>query len=387
MDINHMINAESSSSSSSSSELLKAQAQVWNCAFSYINSMSLKCAVELGIPDVIHKHGQPMTLSQIASALDIQKNKAHCIQRLMRILVHSGFFAQQNTIDKDESEVGMAIVPANPQTRPNPPAKTRPLRDEPLRAAPFMFLITHPIVTTPFNFLSSWFKNDDPSTPTVFESTHGKDIWGCLAQDAKFKNVFYDAMMTDSQFISSVLIEECKEVFKGLKCLVDLGGGTGTMVKAIAEAFPEMKCIVFDLPHVVDNNLQQQQGTNKNLEFLGGDMFEAIPPADAVLLKWVLHNWGDEESVKILKKCKEAIDGSKDKGGKVIVIDMVIEDQSIDKDSTETQLCSDMLMMSLFSVAKERSIKEWKKLFLEAGFSHYNVNSTLGLRSLIELYP
>nr|BBO60591.1 O-methyltransferase [Citrus reticulata] len=374
MDMNHMINAESSSSSS---ELLKAQAQVWNCAFSYINSMALKCAVELGIPDVIHKHGQPMTLSLIASTLDIQKNKAHCIQRLMRILVHSGFFAQKNKIDKDESEVYYSLTPASRLL----------LKDEPLRAAPFMFLITHPIITTPFNFLSSWFKNDDPSTPTVFESTHGKDIWGCLAQEAKFKNVFYDAMMTDSQFISSVLIKDCKEVFKGLKCLVDLGGGTGTMAKAIAEAFPEMKCIVFDLPHVVDNNLQQQQGTNKNLEFLGGDMFEAIPPADAVLLKWVLHNWGDKENVKILKKCKEAIDGSKDKGGKVIVIDMVIEDQSIDKDSTKTQLCSDMLMMSLFSVAKERSIKEWKKLFLEAGFSHYNVNSTLGLRSLIELYP
>lgn len=104
-------------------------------------------------------------------------------------------------------------------------------------------------------------------------------------------------------------------------------------------------------------------------------------------MKLVLHDWGDEESVAILKKCKEAIDGSKGKGGKVIVIDMVMEDQSIEKDSTETKLCCDMLMMSLFSVAKERSIKEWNKLFLEAGFSRYKITSILGLRSLIELYP
>lgn len=272
MDMNHMINAENSSSSS---ELLKAQAQVWNCTFNYINSMSLKCAVELGIPDVIHKHGQPMTLSQIASALSIQQNKAPCIQRLMRILVHSGFFAQENKIDKDEPEVYFSLTPASRLL----------LKDEPLRATPILLLVTHPMITTPFNFLSSWFQNDDPSAPAVFESTHGKDIWDCLAQDAKFKNFFYDAMMVDSQFISSVLIKDCKDVFKGLNCLVDLGGGTGTMAKAIAEAFPEMKCIVFDLPHVLDNNLQQQQGTNMNLEYHGGDMFKAIPPADAVLLK------------------------------------------------------------------------------------------------------
>lgn len=88
--------------------------------------------------------------------------------------------------------------------------------------------------------------------------------------------------------------------------------------------------------------------------------------------------------MKILKLCREAI--CKDEEGKVIIIDMVLENQETDKKTTETQLCFDLLMMVNFS-GRERNEKEWKKLFLAAGFSHYNITPIMGLRSLIEVYP
>ena len=105
-------------------------------------------------------------------------------------------------------------------------------------------------------------------------------------------------------------------------------------------------------------------------------------------LQWIIHDWGDEESVKILKRCIEAIP-SREKGGKVIIIDIVIEEnkKEDDKEKMDGQLCFDMMMVGLFNTGKERSVEEWKKLFLEAGFSHFNINPLLGLRSLIELYP
>ncbi|KAJ0076235.1 hypothetical protein Patl1_33967 [Pistacia atlantica] len=175
-------------------------------------------------------------------------------------------------------------------------------------------------------------------------------------------------MVSDSQLVARALIEDHKEVFKGLKSLVDVGGGTRTMVETIAKAFPEIQCTGFDLLHVVDN----LQGT-KNLAFHGGDMFKAIPSADAVWLKWILHDWGDEESLKIFKRCREAIP-SKEKGEKVIIIELAMgmEDQS--EGSMETQLCFDMMMMCLFNTAEE-----WKKLFLEAGFTHYKITHILRL--------
>ncbi|WJX63724.1 hypothetical protein P8452_48579 [Trifolium repens] len=66
------------------------------------------------------------------------------------------------------------------------------------------------------------------------------------------------------------------------------------MAKALAKSFPKMECYVFDLPH-------------DNLNYVGGDMFKKIPPTEAILLKWILHDWNDEECVKILKNCKDAI--------------------------------------------------------------------------------
>ncbi|KDO35791.1 hypothetical protein CISIN_1g043665mg [Citrus sinensis] len=132
------------------------------------------------------------------------------------------------------------------------------------------------------------------------------------------------------------------------------------MARAIATAFPDIKCIVLIclLWWII------WWGTN-NLEFFLE--FEAIPPANVVLLKWILHDWSDEESLRYLKKkCEESIP-SNDEGRK-------------------TQLCFDLLMATFLN-GKEGSVYDWKKLFLAAGFSHYKITPNLGLWSLIEAYP
>lgn len=104
--------------------------------------------------------------------------------------------------------------------------------------------------------------------------------------------------------------------------------------------------------------------------------------------QWILHDWSDEESVRILKKCKEAIEANDNKNGKVIIIDMMVdnEEAKADDESYETQLFFDMLMMVLVT-GRERNEKEWAKLFKDAGFSNYKITPILGLRSLIEVYP
>lgn len=56
-------------------EVLAAQAHTWNHTFNYINFMLLKCAIQLGIPDIIHRHGRAMTLFELVDALPINKSK------------------------------------------------------------------------------------------------------------------------------------------------------------------------------------------------------------------------------------------------------------------------------------------------------------------------
>ncbi|XP_031251313.1 probable O-methyltransferase 3 [Pistacia vera] len=358
----HLVNGEHDS------ELLQAQAHVWNHIFSFINSMSLKCAIQLGIPDAIHYHGKPMTLNQLITALPVHPSKTLFVYRLMRILTHSGFFTLQKVSENGEEEEYVYAITTSSLLL---------LKDSPLSVSPFLMAMLNPVLTTPWHHLSTWFQNGD-STP--FDTAHGEKFWEYAEKEPKVNHLFNEAMASDARLVTSVVIDKCKHVFKGLKSLIDVGGGTGTVAKAIAKAFPNLECTVYDLPHVVAD-----MQSHDNLKYAGGNMFEAVPSADAVLLKWILHDWSDEECVKILKKCKEAIT-SNGKMGKVIIIDMLVEKKEGNDESTETQLYFDMLMMVLVS-GKERDEKEWAKLFLEAGFTRYKINPILGLRSLIEVYP
>ncbi|CAK8537910.1 unnamed protein product [Lathyrus sativus] len=358
---------ESQNGEDVASNLLKAQSHIWNHIFNFINSMSLKCVVDLGIPDIINNYGKPMSLSKLISSLPIHPTKKPCIYRLMRIMTHSGFFTQQN-VTENELEIEYTLTDASRLL----------LQDNPMSVTPFVQAMLSPIMTNPWHQMSTWLKNEESSP---FETTHKRYFWDYAAHDPIFNLLFNESMASDARLVGDLLIENCKEVFNGLESLVDVGGGTGTMAKAIAKSFPQMECIVFDLPHVVDG----LQGVD-NLNYVGGDMFQEIPQAHAILLKWILHDWNDEKCVKILKKCKESLE-KKGKEGKVIIIEMVLENATENiKESVETQLFFDMLMM-IIPAGKERNKKEWIKLILSAGFSDYKITPSLGLRSVIEIYP
>ncbi|KAL8510943.1 hypothetical protein ACS0TY_017668 [Phlomoides rotata] len=127
---------------SSTQELLDAQTHIWNHVFNFINSMSLKCAIQLGIPDVIHKHGKPITLPELADALAINEVKSDGLHRLMRILVHSNFF-EKVKISKEEEEEAYCLTRASRLL----------VRDEPLSLAPFALAMLDPVVVDPFHHM------------------------------------------------------------------------------------------------------------------------------------------------------------------------------------------------------------------------------------------
>lgn len=106
----------------------------------------------------------------------------------------------------------------------------------------------------------------------------------------------------------------------------------------------------------------------------------------SVIKQRILHDWSDEDCLKILKNCRRAIP-EKDNGGKVIIIDSVMGSQIQDKTSFETEISMDMQMLVMLGPAKERTEKEWSNLFSIAGFSSYKVYPVLGVRCLIEVYP
>nr|BAJ05388.1 O-methyltransferase [Carapichea ipecacuanha] len=349
--------------SSSSAELLRAQMHFSTQLFGFHYTAALKCAVKLGIPDAIKQHGKPMNLSELNSALSINPSKAPCIHRLMRILVTAGYFAQENECFSLTS------------------AGRHFLKDDPLNIRALVLLELHPALVKPWIALGEWFQNDDVSP---FATAHGKSFWDHVTSDPELRKLFDESMADDSQLIAKALVTEFRYVFEGLKSLVDVGGGSGTLARAIAKAFPNLKCTVCDLPDAVAN-----EHGDGNLDFVAGDMFERVPSADSILLKHILHDWSDEKCVEILKKCREAIPKN---GGKVIIVDKLLKNrghghaENEHDEATESPLSCDMEMLVLVN-GKERDEKEWAKLFSGAGFNDYKYNITpvLGSTSLIEV--
>ncbi|CAN1123592.1 Trans-resveratrol di-O-methyltransferase [Linum perenne] len=294
------------------SELLEAQSHVWHNTFNFVTSMSLKCAVQLGIPDAVNSHGKPITLPDLVAALKIPPTKTPYLHRLVRVLVHSGFLS----VSDDDVHAGSSYS----LTR----AGQLLVKENPFNTRALVVMILDPDMCKPYHFMSAWFRSETDDETTPYYIAHGK--------------------------------------------------------KVIATSFPEMDCTVLDLPHVVSG----LEGGG-NLKYVAGDMFDDIPPAEVALLKWILHDWSDENCVKILKNCRKAIT-SNNKSGKVIIIDMVLSDQKWDEKSITTQFGLDMEMMVVQN-GKERNEEELQKLFKESGFSSYHINPILGIRALIELYP
>nr|AFK42082.1 unknown [Lotus japonicus] len=355
----------SSSNGRAASEIFKGQALVYRHLFAFENSMSLKWIVELGIPDIIHNHGHPITLSNLVSILQIPQEKIGNVRRLMRYLAHNGFFEIVRIHEDQEEKEAYALTPASELL----------VKSSEMCLAPMVECILDPTLSGSYHLLKEWIYEKDK---TLFNVSLGSDIWDFLQKNPSYNSIFNEAMASDSRVLNLGL-RDCNSVSAELECVVDVGGGTGTTAKILCEKFPNLKCIVFDRPQVVEN----LSGSN-NVSYVGGDMFQSIPKADAVLLKLILHDWIDKDCIKILQKCKEAISDNGEKG-KVIVIDIVINEKQEEHEITGTKLLMDVNMASLNG--KERDEQEWKKLFLESGFKDYKISPLTGLLSLIEIYP
>ncbi|MBA0574707.1 hypothetical protein Golob_006992, partial [Gossypium lobatum] len=234
----------------------------------------------------------------------------------MRILIHSGFFAESKTNPTDQQKA-YVLTPVSHLLR----------KDNPLSSTPFILGMLDPVLQKPWQYLSSWFQNLDH--PTAFSAAHGESMWDYAGHEPRMNHFFNDAMASDGLLAASAVLSKCKGVFEGFKSVVDVAGGTGTITKVLAKAFPQTEFTVFDLPH------------------------------------WILHDWSDQDCIKILERCKEAI-GKKENGGKIVIMDIIIGNQELDEhQSTETKLFFDMEMMVCLD-SQERSEQQWSKLFAHA---------------------
>ncbi|XBH73984.1 hypothetical protein VPH35_101015 [Triticum aestivum] len=338
----------------SSQDLLEAQVDLWHHSLGFVKSMALKCAMELQIPNTIQHHGGAMTLSELATKTGIHPSKLPPLRGLMRVLTVSGIFVVHDSASGDNKEAVYGLTPS-----------TCLLVSDEVKSNlfPILSLFLDSTAITPFFGMHSWFL-DEHST-SLFKKAHDLNVWEMADQNNACNEQINNVMVSDSNFFINILLRECGDVFLGINSLIDVAGGHGGAARAIAMSFPQMKCTVLDLPHVVAG-----APSDAHVSFISGNMFKYIPPADALFLKCIFHDWCDEDCVKLLKNCKEAIP-PRDAGGKVIIVDMVVGSGPDDIVTRETQVFYDLFIMGAEGI--ERQEFEWKKIFMEAGFSDYKI--------------
>ncbi|OAY36223.1 desmethylxanthohumol 6'-O-methyltransferase [Manihot esculenta] len=343
-------------------EMVRGEATLWQCIFGYVDGMALKCVVELGIPDIINSHGCPLSLFYIAKSINHPSLDTDRLSRVMTLLVHRGIFTSSSE-GKHNATTLYGLTNSSKFL----------LRDSKRSLAPLLMLENHTWMIQPWHQLSDIIKEGGNG----FSRSHGLELWDFASVNPEFNILFNGAMSGASNIMVEAMKTSYKDGLNGVGSLVDVGGGSGAMVGEIVKAHPHIKGINFDLPHVVAMAPQYEGVTH-----IAGDMFESIPAADVILMKWILHVWNDENCIKILKKCREALPK---KIGKLIIMEAVLNPEEQDL-FEHTKLMFDMLMMVEVQ-GKERSEAEWKRLLEEGGFGSYKIIKVPTLLSIIEAYP
>ena len=136
---------------------------------------------------------------------------------------------------------------------------------------------------------------------SAFRSVHGADVWDYRARHPE-DGARFDRAMTDNTRRTNRRLLEAYD-FGPLHLVVDVGGGHGALLGALLSAHPQMRGVLFDLPHVVAGAAVDAA----RCEVVGGSFFDAVPPgADGYVLKAILHDWEDEDAVHILRACRSA---------------------------------------------------------------------------------
>ncbi|KAM1053475.1 hypothetical protein ACFX13_001021 [Malus domestica] len=323
-------------------------------AFSSVLSMSMQSAIELGVFDIIAKAGPGAKLSSSEIVAHIGSGTRNSeapmmLDRILRLLAsHSILICSfvANEEDGSDSQRLYSLGPVSNYFVTN---------EDGVSLGPLMSFIQDKIL------LDNWPQLKEAVTEggTPFKRVHGIHSFEYLDLDPRFNQVFSTGMFNHTAIVMKKIVHVYKG-FEKLTQLVDVGGNVGVNLSVITSKYPHIKGINFDLPHVV-----KHAPSYPGVEHVGGDMFSSVPSGDAIFMKWILHDWNDQDCIKLLKNCYNAIPDN----GKVIIVEALLPAMPETSTTVKSTSQIDVLMLTLNRGAKERSQEEFMALATGAGFS------------------
>jgi hypothetical protein len=215
------------------------------------------------------------------------------------------------------------------------------------------------------------------STQTPFASQFGESVWDHRRSNKSAGNLF-DA------WLNRQTDEHVHEIIEGIDVLgvqrvIDIGGGRGSLLRALLTRHANLRGFLADQEDVIlrASSLPEWDEFHGRIEFQGVDFFVSLPTGfDLYLLKSILHDWNDQDAIRILK----VLCGSMASTSKLIVIERLIPESPLQDPTT---IWLDLHMLCITG-GQERTLQEYHRLFREAGLRASRSIKTSGPFYLLE---
>ena len=216
----------------------------------------------------------------------------------------------------------------------------------------------------------------------TFEHTFGMGFYQYLSQHADTARLFAAAMAEFAALSTEAVAVDYD--FSPFKQMVDVGGGQGVLLATILARYPQARGILFELASVIERARPsiEAAGLADRCELVAGDFFVSVPQgADAYMLQRILHGFGDERSVRILRNCRRAMTPS----SRVLIIQQVMPASGAEATSEALfhGVMSDLNML-VVGGGRERTAAEYGALLEAAGLKLTRVVPTQSLMSVVE---
>ena len=210
----------------------------------------------------------------------------------------------------------------------------------------------------------------------AWAEVHGQEVFPYFAANPEASKIFDQAMTSLSNLAIKAIVESYD--FNGIDTLVDVAGGHGRLLTSILAANPSMKGVLFDLPHVVQGATERLATANldSRCKLVSGDFFVGVPEnGDAYIMKHIIHDWDDENALRILTNIKRVMNNN----GRLLLVEAVITSGS----HRDFGKLLDIEML-VSPGGKERTAAEYRDLFARAGLRLTRIVPTKSPYSVIE---
>ncbi|CAM03829.1 hydroxyneurosporene-O-methyltransferase [Saccharopolyspora erythraea NRRL 2338] len=317
----------------------------------FIRARALQLAAELQIADLLSDG--PRSTDDLATAT---ATDSRSLYRLLRLLAGCGIVSEVEPRSFAVTATGAHLQGDHPQS---------------VKATLLSAGLFHPVYADAMHSL----RTGEPAFPKTF----GKPLFDYLKDHPEQATLFNGAMADASRLETAALLEAFD--FSGARGIVDVGGGTGTLLGAVLSAYPQSTGVVYDLPHLAAEAAAKAEaaGVADRLTFTGGDFFQEVPAGgDLYLLKSIVHDWPDEDAVRILRGCRRAMSPQ----SRLLLIERVLPPG----DDDHPGKAMDITLLVVLG-GRERTEDEYSALLAEAGFRLTGVTPTASPMSVVEAVP